>query len=359
MVLFKIIQYSLISIAALLIVYQLILVTSALVSKKNESFHTVYNRSFLVIIPCHNMSQLLAKTLYSLSGLIYPWNLYKLVILADNCSDKTVEIARRFGLQVLEKNDNQNIGDNSIKWALGQVEQWDEKFDAIVVIKTGSLISSNYLQVMNYYLEKGSEVVQSSDLLLAEPDKGKDRLVHLIHLLHNYMNPLGQKALGFNTRLSGNGMCFKSSILMKYPSSLQSIEKEQEYTLFLSLKGISVDFAPEARIWIAQKENSSKSKLSKIRSPGFGHSIINRYAKLFFSKPKWSVKILFGFIMPPTVKLILGILAVLIINIILWLFSVIPPVFIWIWLVLAILEAVYIYSGIMLSKAMLSKLNGK
>ncbi len=362
MVLYKFIQYGLISIAILLIGYQLILVILALVSKKNESLNTEYNRSFLVIVPCHNRGQFLSKTLYSLSALIYPWNLSKLVVLADNCTDDTVEIAQKFGVKVLERHNNQQAGNNSsMEWALKQVRQWDEKYDAIVIIKTGSLISSNFLQVMNYYLEKGSEVIQSSNLLLAGSGRKKTELIHITHLLHNYMYPLGHKALGFNMHLSGNGMCFRSNILMKYPFGHHSIDKEREYNMFLRLKEIPTDFAPEARIWTPLQSVFPKSKLSYIFSKDL---CFHEYAKPFLKdiltkRPKRIIETLLGFITPSAAKLILGISGVLVINVILWVFGLISTLFVWIWLALAIMEGTYIFTGIVVGKDILTKLNGK
>lgn len=367
MMIYEIFQYSLISIATILIGYQLILIMMALISKKNEPLDTVYNRSFLIIIPSHNKGKDLAQTLYSLFGLMYPWNLYKLVILADNCTDNTVGIAQKFGLQVLERHNNdanQQGGNIALGWAFEQIWQWDEKYDAIVIIEPGSLVSGNFLKVMNHYIEKGSEVIKSSNLVLDRPKRWKTEVGRITHLLHNHVNPLGRKALGLNMSLSGNGMCYRSHLLNKYPIANNSMAEEWEYSLLLSLKGIHIDFAPEARVWYQLPGVSSKSELDYAQPIGVRYSIIKKYTKYFFIYffTKRSIQLLealLGFVTPHTLILFLGILGILAINVILWTIGVVSELFVWVWLALYIMEGIYFCTVIVADRVMRTYLNGK
>jgi ABC-type uncharacterized transport system permease subunit len=71
---------------------------------KNVILDSVEMPNTVVLIPAHNEESIIHKTLESLSvGL--PTNC-SLVCIAHNCSDDTAKIARLFGAEVVEANDN-------------------------------------------------------------------------------------------------------------------------------------------------------------------------------------------------------------------------------------------------------------
>ena len=68
---------------------------------KNYQDHDPQMR-FLVLVPAHNEEAVIADIIDNLEHMEYPRELYDFYILADNCTDKTVEVARRMGANVLE-----------------------------------------------------------------------------------------------------------------------------------------------------------------------------------------------------------------------------------------------------------------
>ena len=69
---------------------------------KNYQDHDPQMR-FLVLVPAHNEEAVIADIIDNLEHMEYPRELYDFYILADNCTDRTVEVARRMGANVLEK----------------------------------------------------------------------------------------------------------------------------------------------------------------------------------------------------------------------------------------------------------------
>ena len=68
---------------------------------KNYQDHDPQMR-FLVLVPAHNEEAVIADIIDNLEHMEYPRELYDFYILADNCTDRTVEVARRMGANVLE-----------------------------------------------------------------------------------------------------------------------------------------------------------------------------------------------------------------------------------------------------------------
>src|SRR5690349_15668318 len=56
-----------------------------------------------VLIPAHNEQPVLAATLKSLQEQTFSLGCFEVVVIADNCTDQTAEIAREFGATVLER----------------------------------------------------------------------------------------------------------------------------------------------------------------------------------------------------------------------------------------------------------------
>ena len=65
---------------------------------------------FVVLVPAHNEALMLPKALRSISETDYPPALVSTLVVADNCTDETAELARKFGAAVVERSDEVNRG---------------------------------------------------------------------------------------------------------------------------------------------------------------------------------------------------------------------------------------------------------
>ncbi|UCD94840.1 MAG: glycosyltransferase [Candidatus Zixiibacteriota bacterium] len=98
---------------------------------------------FLILIPAHNEETAIAKTLESLKCLEQGANA-EIVAVADNCDDRTAEVARAGGVRVLERNDPQNRGKGfALEWAIERHNLDD--YDAVVVVDADTLVEENML----------------------------------------------------------------------------------------------------------------------------------------------------------------------------------------------------------------------
>src|SRR3954464_13680475 len=58
---------------------------------------------FDIIVPSHNEEAGIAETVTSLLALDYPKDRFRVLVVADNCSDRTADLARAAGATVLER----------------------------------------------------------------------------------------------------------------------------------------------------------------------------------------------------------------------------------------------------------------
>lgn len=351
MIIYEIIQYTLIALGGGLLGYQMLLSLLALKGKEIEDFQTDRKRKFVVVIPAHNEEKDIAKTLYSLFSLVYPKNLFNLVVVADNCTDQTARIARKLGAKVLERTHKEKRGKGyALRWAFDQILDWDENYEGIIVLDSDSLISGNYLEVMNYYIENGSKVIQSSDLVLPQPGAWSSESIRIGFLLYNYVKPVGRKVLGLEMGLRGNGMCFTPEILRAYPWKAWSLTEDVEYGLSLILKGVHIDFAPEANVWAQMPVKAKNAESQRERWEMGRYPIIKKYApqlmKGFFSRRVFkNVDAFIDLVTPPLVNLLLFVIIMIVLNLTLALAGVISFTFTWIWIGIAVMGLLHLFIG--------------
>ncbi|MEX2351389.1 MAG: glycosyltransferase family 2 protein [Balneolaceae bacterium] len=353
----EIIFFTLFILTAPFLGYQFLLGLLALKAKKISSFETDKSRKFAIIVPAHNEEKDISKTIYSLSGLIYPKRYYEVFVIADNCTDNTANISRSLGVTVLERTNKEKTGKGyALRWAFDKILAKQDAFDAIIVVDADSLISGNYLEVMNYYLEQGSRVIQSSDLVLPDPGNWSIEATRIGFLLYNYVKPLGRKVLNLNMGLRGNGMCFSADVLRDVPWEAWSLIEDVEYGLILLLNEEKIDFSPEATV-LAQmpvEAKNAESQRSRWELGRFG--IIKTYTLKFLAKAirKRSVSyfdVFLDLITPPFVNIMLMTTALLLLATLLWFLGVLPALHILLWGILLVTGIAYLFLGLYVSGA--------
>ena len=71
--------------------------------KKKENKDYTPNNTFAMVVAAHNEEVVIGKLIESLKNQEYPKEMYDIFVIADNCTDKTAEIARACGANVYER----------------------------------------------------------------------------------------------------------------------------------------------------------------------------------------------------------------------------------------------------------------
>jgi len=270
--------FSVIEIALLLVFggflgYLAMLSILAVFTREKRSFAARINRKFAVVVPAHNEESGLARTVQSLMNIDYAKHLFDVIVIADNCTDQTAEVARREGAHVMERTDSLKRGKgHALRWCFDKILSGSSSYDAVVVIDADSRASSNFLTVMNSYLDHGSQVLQCSDMVETQAESWSSEITRLGFTLYNHVRPLGRSVFRGSAGIRGNGMCFSANVLRSVPWSTYSLNEDLEYGLILLLKDITVDFAPEARVYAtmptsARNAESQRSRWERGRFP--------------------------------------------------------------------------------------------
>ena len=96
-----------------------------------------------VLIPAHNEAACIEATLGSLLSQSHPPE--KIVVVADNCTDDTVTIARRVGVEVFESVDNQGKKAGALNQALSELLPGQGTNDLVMVMDADTVLDAGFL----------------------------------------------------------------------------------------------------------------------------------------------------------------------------------------------------------------------
>ena len=196
-----------------------------------------------VVIPAHNEARVIGRCLVSLTSCSMPGSVQTdLLVVADNCSDDTAEIARRFGVRVLVRTDPIRRGKGfALQHAFERLLA--ESVDAVLVVDADTVVESNLLIEIVGWLNSGADGVQARYLVLNPKASMRTRIMNVALMAFNVLRPRGRERCGLSAGILGNGFALRSSTLEAVAYRAESIVEDLEYHLQLVRSGRRVWFA--------------------------------------------------------------------------------------------------------------------
>lgn len=111
----------------------------------------------VVLVPAHNEQDNIADTLVSLAAQTTPPD--EIFVVADNCTDDTIAIARAHGATVVETEGNTAKKAGALNQALALVLPDLAEEDAVLVMDADTALDREFLAVARGYLERGYAAV--------------------------------------------------------------------------------------------------------------------------------------------------------------------------------------------------------
>lgn len=205
---------------------------------------------FAIVIPAHNESAVIGELLDNLKKLKYPSNLYDIFVIADNCTDKTAEIAKEYGAEVLERENKEEIGKGyAMDWAFPKIFELNRNYDAFCVFDADNLVHLDFLKVMNTRLLKGEKVMQGYLSAKNPVDTWVSGTFAIAFWVVNHLWHLGKYNIGLSSCLGGTGMCIASDIIKKYGWGCDCLTEDMEFSMKCLSHGIRTCWVHDAIIY--------------------------------------------------------------------------------------------------------------
>lgn len=222
-----------------------------------------------VIVPAHDEAGMIADCVRSLLSQRYQRELYRVVVIADNCTDATAAIAAAAGAEVLVRQVPTLRGKGpALRWAMDRLLDVSPAPDAVVVVDADSIADVDMLRELEAVFAAGHPVVQADDVLRIHPGQPRALLEAAALLLRNRVRFAGRAMFGLPASLCGNGMLLGRSVLAAHPWHAFSVAEDGEYSLSLLLAGFPTTFAAKAQVVAAPTEGGQGAYTQSLRWDG-------------------------------------------------------------------------------------------
>jgi 1,2-diacylglycerol 3-beta-glucosyltransferase len=202
--------------------------------------------AFDIVVPAHNEALNIAKTVASLRAIDWPRELFRIVVVADNCTDDTAAMARAAGATVVERHDPVRRGKG---YALEYAFQFCKSAaprNAIVIVDADAAVSANLLEAFAARIQAGEDAVQAHYGVLNPLESWRTRLITIAKASFHIVRSRARERLGLSCGIRGNGWCVTQALLEKVPYRSFSLTEDLEYGIQLGLAGYRVAYADEA-----------------------------------------------------------------------------------------------------------------
>lgn len=226
-----------------------------------------------VVIPAHNEELSVAATLEAIRPQLSSQD--RAVVVADNCTDRTAELAEQAGAMVLRRNDSERRGKGyALDFALSHLAQ--DPPDAVVFIDADCYPTPGTIRLLAEVAHREQRPAQAYD----EMKRGGEartpglEISEFAWYLRGRIRPLGLAALGMPCQLYGTGMALPWSILESVSMASGNIVEDMKLTLDLIHSGrmplfcanakVSSEFPATAESAMAQRKRWEHGHLSSI-----------------------------------------------------------------------------------------------
>ena len=153
-----------------------------------------------VLIPAHNESLGIVATLNSIKPQLKPSD--RMVVIADNCTDDTAQIALANGAEVIERQDAVCRGKGyALDFGIRHLSH--NPPGVVVVVDADCTLQADSLSALANYTLENNRPVQALDLMYAKGRDLKSRIAEFAWCVKNWVRPLGYAKLGLPCQLMG------------------------------------------------------------------------------------------------------------------------------------------------------------
>jgi cellulose synthase/poly-beta-1,6-N-acetylglucosamine synthase-like glycosyltransferase len=217
----------------------------------------------VILVPAHNEAAIIAATAAHLKSQMTP--LDRLVIVADNCSDRTAELAMQAGAEVVVRNDLTRKG-KGFALEAGLYYLSDDPPDVVLIVDADCRLSLGGLDALARACSGAGAPVQCLDLMQISPaGESRSRLAEFAWRIRNDLRPTGYARLGLPCQLYGTGVMLPWSVIDPSDFATDHVAEDLLIGLRCAMKGAPVRFFRSVSVMSEFPMTASGSVLQRRR----------------------------------------------------------------------------------------------
>jgi cellulose synthase/poly-beta-1,6-N-acetylglucosamine synthase-like glycosyltransferase len=217
----------------------------------------------LALVPAHNEALLIEGTVRSLLAQDYPRDRWRVLVVADNCTDDTAVRARAAGAECLERNDLERRGKpHAIAWAIDQVPLRD--LDAVTIVDADVIVAPGFASGLAEEAPLNGKAVQPYNDV-RNPSETTITRMSAVFAAARFQGSFRLKArAGLRIPLSA-GLCLGTDVLRQYGWDAFSLCEDWELYASLTARGVPVELASGARLYAQETKSLRQSSRQRRR----------------------------------------------------------------------------------------------
>ncbi len=265
-----------------IMMYYFILAFFGLKRKKEKKNYTP-TKKFAMVVAAHNEEVVIGKLIESMLNQNYPRELFDIFVIADNCTDNTAKIARKYGVYVYERfNKDQRGKGYALEWIFDKIFKMQKKYDAIAIFDADNLVSKNWCKEINSKMLEGYKVVQGYIDSKNPNDSWIAASYSIAFWTQNRMYQLARANVGLSNQIGGTGFAIDTDILKELGWGATCLTEDLEFSCKLILNGEKVGWAHDAIIYDEKPLTLKQSWVQRRRwMQGFTDVATRYFFKLF------------------------------------------------------------------------------
>lgn len=214
--------------------------------KKSSSLHAGSRPRLTVVIPAHNEEVGIGNTVSDVIQQLTEGD--RILVVADNCNDRTAEIAMQCGAEVAIRHNSEKRG-KSYAMEFGLKFLSEDRPEVVIFVDADCRLSANALTELATSAGSLDRPVQGSYIFGGKEGSVASNLASSLTLrFKNHIRPLGSSRIGMPCQLTGSGMAFPWHSLQNVTVANGSLTEDAELGIELALSGYPPVFCVEAKI---------------------------------------------------------------------------------------------------------------
>lgn len=199
-----------------------------------------------ILMPAHNEATGIAASIQSVREQMHATD--QILVVADNCTDDTAQIARTAGATVLERHDDVLRGKGyALDHGISHLKAAPPAM--VIMLDADSVLHPGGLNELIAACQAHGAPIQSRYLMQAPHGASlKTRIAAFAWLVKNHVRPLGAQIMGWPCLLTGSGMAFPWRVIQNAPLASGHLVEDMQLGLDLAVAGHSPVFCERALV---------------------------------------------------------------------------------------------------------------
>jgi cellulose synthase/poly-beta-1,6-N-acetylglucosamine synthase-like glycosyltransferase len=199
-----------------------------------------------VLVPAHDEEAGIGSTIKTLLPQLQPGD--RLLVVADNCRDRTAEVVRSLGATAVERHDPDRRGKGfALDFGVRALEP--DPPEVVVIVDADCRVVDGALERLVREVAATNRPVQAAYEMDVPTGGGpRGQLSAFAFLVKNVVRPRGLERLGLPCLLTGTGMAFPWPILRDADLASGNIVEDMKLGVDLALAGHPPKFCPAAEV---------------------------------------------------------------------------------------------------------------